>query len=148
MVDTFIFLEVFAIIIEIFFVVLRMVNGVIGNHDGLTGFHRIVMTLTGEAHDAIYAIIRVDKVVAGRKFKDDARVDLVGHNRQAIEVKRLLRRIVDGDVLVVIHTSVETFFRCCGTSGRSCCSASRIFCSGIFCSGICVIAITAATGER
>ena len=79
-----------------------MVYGMIDNQNGLTGFHREVLAFAREAHDAVYTIIRVDKVVARCKFKDDARVDLVGHNRQAIEVKRLLRRIVDGDVLVVI----------------------------------------------
>ena len=111
LVDTFIFLEVFAIILEILLIVLGMVYGMIGNHDGLTRFHREVLALTREAHDAVYPIIRVDKVVARCKFKDDARVDLVGHKGQTIEVKRLLRRIVDGDVLVVIHTSVVTLCR-------------------------------------
>ena len=90
LVITFIFLEVFAIVSKILLKSLGVVYRVIGNHNGLTRFHREVLALTREAHDAVYTIIRVDKVVARCKFKDDARVDLVGHNGQTIEVKRLL----------------------------------------------------------
>ena len=121
----------------------------IDNHNGLTRFHREVLAFAREAHDAVYTIIRVDKVVTRCKFKDDARVDLVGHNRQAVEVKRLLRRVVDGDVLVVIHTSVETLCQRFCTSRRSCCGVSGFLRIRICVSvRICVIAITAATGER
>ena len=68
LVITFIFLEVFAIVFKILLKSLGVVYRLIGNHNGLTRFHREVLALTREAHDAVYAIIRVDKVVARSKL--------------------------------------------------------------------------------
>ena len=87
---------------------LRVVDGTLGHHDGLSRLDRMVRSAAREIHHAVATIILADEVVAGGEFQDDTRVDLVRHQREAVEIERLLRGIVDRNILVVVVTRVGT----------------------------------------
>ena len=79
-----------------------MVDGILCDDDGLARFDRVVVALAREVRDTRSPIVAIDEIVFWCELNGFAWVDSIDTQGQSIKVFHLIRRIEDGNILVVI----------------------------------------------